>query len=70
MKPKSLLPLLRHLTMIAALALAALSAMPSGGAQAQGVTVLVNGDPITDYDIEQRIKLMQLGGQKAPARHR
>jgi len=68
MNPKSLLPLLRHLTMIATLALAALSALPSGGAQAQGVAVLVNGDPITDYDIEQRIKLLQLGGQKAPAR--
>jgi peptidyl-prolyl cis-trans isomerase SurA len=69
MKTNSLFPLLRHLTMIAALALAALSAVPSA-AEAQGVAVLVNGDPVTDYDIDQRIKLLQLGGQgqKAPAR--
>ena len=67
MKTKLLFPLLRHLTMIAALALAALSAAPSG-AQAQGVAVLVNGDPITEYDIEQRSKLMQVGAQKSPVR--
>jgi peptidyl-prolyl cis-trans isomerase SurA len=31
---------------------------------AQLVAVLVNGDPITNYDVEQRTKLVQLGGQK------
>jgi peptidyl-prolyl cis-trans isomerase SurA len=53
--------------MVAALALAAWSAAPQI-AEAQGVAVLVNGDPITDFDIEQRSKLMQLGAQKAVAR--
>ena len=67
MKAKPLLPLLRHLITIAGFALAVLCAVPSA-APAQGVAVLVNGDPITDYDIEQRIKLMQLGAQKSPAR--
>jgi len=37
-------------------------------ARAQGVVVLVNGDPVTNYDVEQRSKLMQLGAQKPPAR--
>jgi peptidyl-prolyl cis-trans isomerase SurA len=67
MKMKSLFPLLRHLTMITAFALAALSAAPPD-AHAQGVAVLVNGDPITEYDIEQRSKLVQLGAQKTPVR--
>jgi peptidyl-prolyl cis-trans isomerase SurA len=34
-------------------------------APAQLVVVIVNGDPITNFDIDQRTKLMQLGGQKA-----
>ena len=62
MKPYSLVPLLRHLVVIASIALAALGVAPSG-AHAQGVAVLVNGDPITDYDIDQRMRLMQLGNQ-------
>lgn len=36
----------------------------SAPAQAQLVAVVVNGDPITNFDIEQRIKLTELGGQK------
>ncbi len=32
------------------------------------VALLVNGDPITAYDIEQRAKLMQLTGQKGATR--
>ena len=36
---------------------------------AQNAVVVVNGDPITNFDIEQRIKLMALsGGGKAPSR--
>jgi peptidyl-prolyl cis-trans isomerase SurA len=38
-------------------------------AQAQNAVVVVNGDPITNFDIEQRIKLNTLsGGGKAPSR--
>ncbi len=38
-------------------------------AQAQNAVVVVNGDPITNFDIEQRIKLNTLsGGGKTPSR--
>lgn len=67
MKPKSLLPLLCRFAVIATLTLAAWGTVPRG-AQAQGVAVLVNGDPITDFDIEQRTKLMALSGQKGAPR--
>jgi peptidyl-prolyl cis-trans isomerase SurA len=67
MKLKSPLPLLRRFVMIATLALAAWGTVPQT-AQAQGVVVLVNGDPITDFDIEQRSKLMALSGQKGATR--
>ncbi|MFT4117326.1 SurA N-terminal domain-containing protein [Bradyrhizobium sp.] len=36
--------------------------------RAQNIVVMVNGDPITDFDIEQRSRLDQLTSQKAPAR--
>jgi peptidyl-prolyl cis-trans isomerase SurA len=51
----------------AALALAAVAAVPQD-VRAQGVVVLVNGDPITNFDIEQRSKLLQVSTQKTPAR--
>jgi peptidyl-prolyl cis-trans isomerase SurA len=65
MKPILLLPALLRLT--AALAFAVFAAAPHA-AQAQGVAVVVNGDPITNFDIEQRSKLLQVSTQKAPAR--
>src|SRR5262245_44788997 len=37
-------------------------------ANAQQVVVIVNGEPITALDIEQRSKLNQLSTHKAPAR--
>jgi peptidyl-prolyl cis-trans isomerase SurA len=45
----------------------AIAGAPATAAPAppQLVVVIVNGDPITNFDIEQRTKLMQLGGQKA-----
>src|SRR5262245_44822164 len=36
--------------------------------EAQLVAVIVNGDPITNYDVEQRSKLIQASTHKAPAR--
>lgn len=66
MKPKLVLPALLRLA-AAALALVVVVAAPQG-ARAQGVVVLVNGDPITNFDIEQRSKLLQLSTQKSPAR--
>jgi peptidyl-prolyl cis-trans isomerase SurA len=57
---------LRRWMMGAALAIVAAMAMPAGaGAQ---TAVLVNGDPITHFDIEQRTKLIQLSTQRVPNR--
>jgi peptidyl-prolyl cis-trans isomerase SurA len=36
--------------------------------RAQAVAVMVNGEPITDFDIEQRIKLIELSSHKTPPR--
>jgi peptidyl-prolyl cis-trans isomerase SurA len=52
----------RLLLVLAALFLAA---APS---RAQNIVVMVNGDPITDFDIDQRSKLDQLTTQKTPSR--
>jgi peptidyl-prolyl cis-trans isomerase SurA len=69
MKLKLLLPALLRLAAAAiALAPAAIASAPQP-TQAQGVVVLVNGDPITNFDIEQRSKLIQMSTQKTPARH-
>jgi len=67
MKPKSPLNSVRQFAVIAALACAALSAAPQA-ARAQGVVVLVNGEPITEYDVEQRTKLLTLSGAKPTSR--
>lgn len=49
------------LTVMAALAIAQPAA-------AQAVAAVVNGDPITNFDIEQRAKLTELATHKTPAR--
>jgi peptidyl-prolyl cis-trans isomerase SurA len=51
----------------AAFAVAVLAGIP-GVCAAQGVVVLVNGEPITNLDIEQRSRLLQVSTQKAPSR--
>ncbi len=48
-------------------ALALLFAAPVT-ARAQQVVAMVNGDPITSYDIDQRIRLTQVSTQKTPGR--
>jgi peptidyl-prolyl cis-trans isomerase SurA len=56
----------RRLIISAALVIAALTVMtPSAGAQ---TVVIVNGDPITQFDVDQRAKLIQVSTQKTPAR--
>jgi peptidyl-prolyl cis-trans isomerase SurA len=45
-----------------------LACLISGSAAAQQVTVVVNGEPITSYDIEQRSKFIQLTTHKVPPR--
>jgi peptidyl-prolyl cis-trans isomerase SurA len=57
----------RRLMIGAALAIAALTVMtPSAGAQ---TVVIVNGDPVTQFDVDQRAKLIQISTQKTPTRN-
>jgi peptidyl-prolyl cis-trans isomerase SurA len=56
----------RRLALAAAVVILAPGAMSV--ASAQQIVVVVNGDPITALDIEQRTKLMQLSGQKTATR--
>jgi peptidyl-prolyl cis-trans isomerase SurA len=56
------LPVFRLLLVLAAVLLGGAPAL------AQNIVVMVNGDPITDFDIEQRSKLDQLTTQKMPSR--
>jgi peptidyl-prolyl cis-trans isomerase SurA len=56
----------RNLMTAAVLVFAAV-ALPSA-ARAQQVVVIVNGEPITALDIEQRAKLIQLSSHKTPTR--
>jgi peptidyl-prolyl cis-trans isomerase SurA len=61
-------PTMRRLaTALAAIGFAALLTCASP-ASAQQVAVIVNGSPITTYDIEQRIKFTMLATHKAPPR--
>lgn len=56
----------RALTLAAFAAAAAVAAaLP---ANAQQVVVMVNGDPVTAFDVDQRTKLTQLTTQKTPSR--
>ena len=68
MQPISFLAIALHrLGVCLALVLLAVLAMP-GRAEAQLVAAVVNGDPITHYDVEQRSKLIQLSTQKPAQR--
>jgi peptidyl-prolyl cis-trans isomerase SurA len=62
------LPLaIRRVMIGAALAIAALTVVtPSAGAQ---TVVIVNGDPVTQFDVDQRAKLIQISTQKTPTRN-
>src|SRR5581483_1546964 len=55
-------------TLIMGCAAALLLSLGARPAQAQTVAVMVNGEPITDYDIEQRSKLDFLSTHKQPDR--
>ena len=60
------MPSLRRSTLLAALLLAALGC--SAPARAQTIVVMVNGEPITSMDIEQRSKLNFMTTHKQPNR--
>lgn len=53
------------LALLAALAVLACAAIP---AHAQTVAAMVNGEPITSFDIDQRVKLTVLSMHKTPSR--
>jgi peptidyl-prolyl cis-trans isomerase SurA len=53
---------------LAAAAAVCIAAQFSTGASAQQVLVLVNGDPITTYDVDQRGKFIQISTHKAASR--
>ncbi|WFU44734.1 SurA N-terminal domain-containing protein [Bradyrhizobium sp. CB82] len=57
-----------HRLLLIALGTALLLTGGSVPSQAQTVVVMVNGEPITDFDIEQRTKLDMLSGQKSQSR--
>ncbi len=44
------------------------SLVAPAASRAQSVAVMVNGEPITNFDIEQRTKLTELSTRKAPSR--
>jgi peptidyl-prolyl cis-trans isomerase SurA len=62
------LPTRRYLLLLSSLL--AIVLFPGGGARvhAQTIAVMVNGEPITNFDIEQRAKLNALTGAKNPDR--
>ncbi len=57
----------RRWSTVAALA-AVLAAVCGGPATAQSVAVMVNGEPITSFDVDQRIRLTQVSTQRTPGR--
>ena len=58
----------RHRIAAAAIAGAMLALAASGAAAQVNVVVLVNGEPITAFDIEQRTRFLQLATNKTPTR--
>lgn len=58
---------LRQITLAGMTAIVCLSFAPSV-AQAQHVAVIVNGEPVTAFDVEQRSKLIQLTNRRNPPR--
>lgn len=64
----AILTALRHLLAFAAIVVAS-GVVMAAPARAQLVVAIVNGDPITSFDVEQRTKLIQLGGQKPAREH-
>jgi len=62
------LPVFRLLPRLLGALLIAMLVLAGAPAWAQNVVVMVNGDPITDFDVEQRSKLDTLTTQKTPSR--
>src|SRR5438552_15394140 len=65
-RPMTAMLSFRLSTLVAAILLAAIGC--GAPAHAQSIAVMVNGEPITHMDIEQRSKLTQMTTHKAPNR--
>lgn len=63
--PDLLLALRRLINAVALVAVIVIAI--TGSAHAQAI-VLVNGDPVTEFDIEQRTKLIQVSARRTPSR--
>lgn len=62
------MPVFRLPLLVLGAVLASALILAGAPAHAQNIVVMVNGDPITDFDIEQRSKLDTLTTQKTPSR--
>lgn len=60
--------IVRHCAFVAAAAAVIFAAGLTAPARAQSVAVVVNGEPITNFDIEQRSKLIVLTARRTPSR--
>ena len=60
------LPHSLRLSTAAVLLVLCVASIPLSDARAQNAVVVVNGDPITNFDIEQRVKLLQLSNPPKP----
>lgn len=68
MKQTSALPIaFRRFLLGVVLAVATAAAM-TARVEAQMIAVIVNGEPVTNYDVEQRTKLIQISTHKTPSR--
>jgi peptidyl-prolyl cis-trans isomerase SurA len=68
MKP-TVVPIFAMRRLLLAAVIALLAALSFGGCAHAQTVVLVNGDPITQFDVDQRAKLMEISNHKAPARN-
>jgi peptidyl-prolyl cis-trans isomerase SurA len=68
MKPTTI-PLLRLRRPLIAAFIAIVAALSLGGPARAQTIVLVNGDPITQFDIEQRSKFIEVSTHKVPSRN-
>ena len=68
MRPQIVVRARRRALATAVLAAAAMLAITSIARVQEGVVVLVNGEPITSLDIQQRAKFIEMSTRKAPTR--
>jgi peptidyl-prolyl cis-trans isomerase SurA len=68
MKPTTILPLRSRRPLLAAV-IALLTALSLGGPARAQTIVVVNGDPVTQFDIEQRSKFIEVSTHKVPTRN-